>query len=48
MYKQNRVYSKMYTEEELLSYLAQFYKKFGRPPTGKDFKNNTKYLHDQT
>ena len=48
IYKQNRVYSKMYTEEELLSYLAQFYKKFGRPPTGKDFKNNTKYLHDQT
>ena len=32
-----------YTKEQLLWYLVQFYEKYGRPPTTKDFNNNSDY-----
>jgi len=42
-YKVNYHQPKKYTDEELLNYLTQFYKKYGRPPTEKDFTNNSEY-----
>ena len=34
---------RQYTNEQLLWYLIQFYEKYGRPPTEKDFTNNSEY-----
>ena len=34
---------KKYTNEQLLWYLMQFYKKYGRPPGRRDFINNSEY-----
>ena len=37
-------YNKLiYTDKELLDYLIQFYKKYGRPPTERDFDNSSEY-----
>lgn len=35
--------SKKYIDEELLDYLIQFYKKYGKPPGAMDFLNNPEY-----
>lgn len=40
-YRRNR--RRSYTEEELLSYLRQFYEEYGRLPMGEDFINNSEY-----
>lgn len=36
-------YRLKYTDKELLDYLIQFYKKYGRPPTEEDFGGNNGY-----
>lgn len=41
--KYNNKRRRYYTDEQLLNYLIQFYKKYGRPPTMEDFKNNSEY-----
>jgi len=41
VYKQNK--REKYTGSELLNYLKDFYQKYGRVPTQKDFDNNSKY-----
>lgn len=41
-YKVNCV-SRKYTDKELLDYLIQFYREYGRIPTTKDFENNPRY-----
>lgn len=35
----------LYTDEELLNYLKQFYEKYGRIPTTTDFEGNRQYPH---
>ena len=37
--------NKIYTDEELLKFLIQFYEENGRPPTEQDFTRNPKYPH---
>ncbi len=41
--KYNNKRRRYYTDEQLLSYLIQFYEKYGRPPTEEDFQNNSEY-----
>ena len=39
--------NRVYTDEQLLWHLIQFYQKYGRPPTQRDFTNNPEYPNYQ-
>jgi hypothetical protein len=42
-----KIRNRVYTDEQLLWYLIQFYQKYGRPPTQRDFTNNFEYPNYQ-